>query len=253
VEQGRWSDEVEAGCRGHRVSFDGRRGGLQQPGRMMDVQPVRRATVIEVVLTSRTEDEALALVAAAVRPALGARPRRRTMVLFEHTAGQWRTIGYRFEHLAAIIQRLDGSPRAGVCLDTCHLVASGYDIVSREAYDMTFRDFERLVGFDRLRCKAPICGWESREIARPSRTKRSRNTGSVANTSGNTSTATMRSGRVSRARQTSPMPPAPMRAANSYRPRRVPGGKGQRSPTHFTEYFVNAPPAWVNEFGPSAA
>lgn len=101
--------------------------------------------------TSGSEEAALALVADAVRAAFRARARRKTMVVFEHTAGQGRTIGYRFEHLAAILERLDGSPRAGVCLDTCHLVASGYDIVSVEGYDATCRDFDRLVGFDRLR------------------------------------------------------------------------------------------------------
>ena len=73
------------------------------------------------------------------------------MVLFEHTAGQGRTVGYRFEHLAAILAHLDGSPRAGVCLDTCHLVASGYDIASAEGYRDTFAAFDRLVGLDRLR------------------------------------------------------------------------------------------------------
>jgi deoxyribonuclease-4 len=101
--------------------------------------------------TSGTEDEGLRLIAGAVRTAFKARPRRRTMVLFEHTAGQGRTLGYRFEHLAAILEHLDGSPRAGVCLDTCHLVASGYDITADAGYDATFSAFERLVGFDRLK------------------------------------------------------------------------------------------------------
>ena len=101
--------------------------------------------------TDGTVDDALRLVASAVRQAFKARPRRRTMLLFEHTAGQGRTIGHRFEHLAAIIGHLDGSPRAGVCLDTCHLAASGYDIASRKGYRETFASFDRLVGFDRLR------------------------------------------------------------------------------------------------------
>ncbi|HEX7779723.1 MAG TPA: deoxyribonuclease IV, partial [Vicinamibacterales bacterium] len=87
--------------------------------------------------TDGTVDDALRLVASAVRQAFKARPRRRTMLLFEHTAGQGRTIGHRFEHLAAIIGHLDGSPRAGVCLDTCHLAASGYDIASRKGYRET--------------------------------------------------------------------------------------------------------------------
>ena len=74
------------------------------------------------------------------------------MVLLEHTAGQGRTLGYRFEHLAAIIDHLDGSPRVGVCLDTCHLVASGYDIVERGGLSRRRSPpFERLVGLDRLR------------------------------------------------------------------------------------------------------
>jgi deoxyribonuclease-4 len=101
--------------------------------------------------TSGSEDDALRLIAEAVRAAFTARPRRKTMVLFEHTAGQGRTVGHRFEHLATIIAHLDGSPRVGVCLDTCHLVASGYDITSPEGYRETFAAFDRLVGIERLR------------------------------------------------------------------------------------------------------
>jgi deoxyribonuclease-4 len=101
--------------------------------------------------TAGSTDDALRLIADAVREAFKARPRRKTMVLFEHTAGQGRTVGHRFEHLAAILDRLDGSPRAGVCLDTCHLLASGYDITTDEGYRGTFAEFERRVGLDRLR------------------------------------------------------------------------------------------------------
>jgi len=101
--------------------------------------------------TSGTEDDGLRAIAAAVREAFRARPRRKTMVIFEHTAGQGRTLGYTFEQLRAIIEHLDGSPRIGVCLDTCHLVASGYDITSEHGYATTFAAFSRLVGFNRLR------------------------------------------------------------------------------------------------------
>jgi deoxyribonuclease-4 len=101
--------------------------------------------------TAGTEDQALRLIAEAVQAAFKERPRWKTMVLFEHTAGQGRALGYRFEHLATIIEGLGGSSRAGVCLDTCHLIASGYDIVSDRGYEETFADFERLVGFDRLK------------------------------------------------------------------------------------------------------
>jgi deoxyribonuclease-4 len=101
--------------------------------------------------TSGTEEEALTLIADAIRSVFAKHPRRPTMVLLEHTAGQGRTVGYRFEHLAAIIERLDHSPRVGVCLDTCHLIASGYDIVSEAGYRTTFDQFERLVGLKRLK------------------------------------------------------------------------------------------------------
>jgi deoxyribonuclease IV len=101
--------------------------------------------------TAGTEADALRLIADGIRHAFRAKPRRKTMVLLEHTAGQGRTLGHRFEHLATIIGHLRGSPRVGVCLDTCHLVAAGYDIVSDEGYRDTFAAFDEIVGLDRLR------------------------------------------------------------------------------------------------------
>ena len=101
--------------------------------------------------TAGSEDDGLRLIAEAIQRALDARPHQNTMVLLEHTAGQGRTLGYRFEHLAAIIAHLQGPTRIGVCLDTCHLVASGYDIISDAGYLDTFDAFDRIVGFDRLK------------------------------------------------------------------------------------------------------
>ena len=100
--------------------------------------------------TAGSEEEGLRLIAEAIQRALDARPRHTTMVILEHTAGQGRTLGHRFEHLAAIIAHLQGSPRIGVCLDTCHLFASGYDIASDAGYRATFDAFERTIGFERL-------------------------------------------------------------------------------------------------------
>jgi deoxyribonuclease-4 len=101
--------------------------------------------------TGGTEDEALRLIADALRVALNARSGQDAMILLEHTAGQGRTVGYRFEHLRAILTHLDGSRRVGVCLDTCHLLASGYDIADLSGFARTFDDFDRLVGLDRLK------------------------------------------------------------------------------------------------------
>src|SRR5882672_780273 len=101
--------------------------------------------------TAGPDDEALRLIADAIRVAFKGRPRAKTMVLLEHTAGQGRTLGYRFEHLAAVIRHLRGSRRVGVCIDTCHLVASGYDITTEAGYRDTFEQFDRVVGIDRLK------------------------------------------------------------------------------------------------------
>jgi deoxyribonuclease-4 len=101
--------------------------------------------------TAGSEADALRLIAEGIRHAFRARPRRKTMVLLEHTAGPGRTMGHRFEHLATIIDHLNGSARVGVCLDTCHLIAAGYDITTDAGYRDTFQTFDRTVGLDRLR------------------------------------------------------------------------------------------------------
>src|SRR5207247_9751824 len=59
--------------------------------------------------------------------------------------------GRTFEQLATMVEHMKGSARIGVCLDTCHLLASGYDICSPEGYADTFKQFGRIVGFDRLK------------------------------------------------------------------------------------------------------
>jgi deoxyribonuclease-4 len=101
--------------------------------------------------TSGTESAGLRMIAEGLAQIFEARPDARTRVLLEHTAGQGTNLGHRFEHLAEIIERLQGSRRVGVCLDTCHLIAAGYDIRTEKGYDETFRQFGRIVGFGRLK------------------------------------------------------------------------------------------------------
>ncbi len=101
--------------------------------------------------TIGNEADGLTLIAEALLVVLRARRRGKTMVLLENTAGQGTTLGATFEQLASIIAKTGDHRRIGVCLDTCHLLASGYDIVSPEGYAATFTQFGRLVGFDRLR------------------------------------------------------------------------------------------------------
>jgi len=97
-----------------------------------------------------TEDEGLRLVGEAAAAVLKARKRQRVKLLFEHTAGQGSSLGWRFEHLHTLIALVDGTARVGVCLDTCHLLAAGYDWRSPSGYRRTFDAFDALVGFDRL-------------------------------------------------------------------------------------------------------
>jgi deoxyribonuclease IV len=101
--------------------------------------------------TTGTENDGLRLIGEALSLLLAARPRARTRVLLEHTAGQGTNLGHRFEHLAAILEHLDGSPRVGICLDTCHLLTAGYDLCTEHGYADTFREFDRTVGLDRIK------------------------------------------------------------------------------------------------------
>lgn len=101
--------------------------------------------------TSGSEQQGLDLIVDGLARLLKARPRGRTRVLLEHTAGQGTNLGHRFEHLAYIIDRLKGSPRVGVCLDTCHLLSAGYDICTIEGYEETFRRFDEVIGLERIK------------------------------------------------------------------------------------------------------
>jgi deoxyribonuclease-4 len=73
------------------------------------------------------------------------------MPLLEVTAGQGSSLGHRFEHLAEIFDRVRAPERLGVCLDTCHLYAAGYDIADEEGYARTLRSFARVVGLAKLK------------------------------------------------------------------------------------------------------
>jgi len=72
-------------------------------------------------------------------------------ILLETTAGQGSTIGYRFEQLSGIIELLHNSERIGICLDTCHVFAAGYDISNKHGYEKTFDAFDRIIGLKKLK------------------------------------------------------------------------------------------------------
>ena len=95
------------------------------------------------------EDECLARIAESINIAL-AQTQGVTAVI-ENTAGQGSNLGFKFEHLAAIIDGVEDKSRVGVCIDTCHAFAAGYDLRSVEECEKTFTEFERIVGFRYLR------------------------------------------------------------------------------------------------------
>ena len=96
-------------------------------------------------------DQALSLISDALAQVLKARPRSKTMILIEHTAGQGSTMGSTFEEIAAMLDGARNNRRLGVCLDTCHLLASGYDLCTEDGYRSTFDSFDSLIGFERLK------------------------------------------------------------------------------------------------------
>lgn len=71
--------------------------------------------------------------------------------VIENTAGQGTNTGFKFEHLAKIIDGVDDKSRVGVCIDTCHAYAAGYDLSTEEGYQQTVEEFEKTVGFEYLR------------------------------------------------------------------------------------------------------
>lgn len=69
----------------------------------------------------------------------------------ENTAGQGSNLGWRFEQIAAIIERIEEKSRVGVCIDTCHMFTAGYDIRTYDAYEQTWLEFDRIIGFNYLK------------------------------------------------------------------------------------------------------
>jgi len=95
-----------------------------------------------------SDDDCIKLVAEGINLSLEAT--EGVVAVIENTAGQGGNIGYRFEHLAAMIELVEDKKRIGVCLDTCHTFAAGYDLRTPDAYEKTMTEFENVVGFSYL-------------------------------------------------------------------------------------------------------
>jgi len=102
----------------------------------------------DAALLSEIENKCLDVIAESINLALD--QTQNVKAVIENTAGQGSNLGYKFEHLAYIIERIEDKSRVGVCLDTCHMFTAGYDIRTREAYDKTWNEFGKIVGFEYL-------------------------------------------------------------------------------------------------------
>jgi deoxyribonuclease-4 len=100
-------------------------------------------------LNQLSEEESLERVAQSVNIAL--KETRQVIAVIENTAGQGTNLGYSFKHLATIIDQVEDKKRIGVCIDTCHAFAAGYDLSTASAYTETFAELEEIVGFKYLK------------------------------------------------------------------------------------------------------
>jgi deoxyribonuclease-4 len=96
-------------------------------------------------------DAGIARFARSLNEIFGSMPESKTITLLETTAGQGTSLGRSFEEIAAIIDQVEDKPRVGVCLDTCHIFAAGYDYRTPELYAETMAQFDSVIGLDRLK------------------------------------------------------------------------------------------------------
>lgn len=96
-----------------------------------------------------SDEECLGRIAESVNIALD--KTKGVIAVLENTAGQGSNLGYKFEHLRYIIDRVEDKSRVGVCIDTCHSFAAGYDLSTPDGFTATFREFDRIIGFRYLK------------------------------------------------------------------------------------------------------
>jgi len=96
-----------------------------------------------------TEEECLDLISENINRAV--KDTEYAVLVLETTAGQGSNLGYKFEHLAYIIDKVEDKNRIGVCIDTAHIFAAGYDIRTKEAYEKTMKEFDDIIGFKYLK------------------------------------------------------------------------------------------------------
>lgn len=98
------------------------------------------------------EEEAIKRIAESVNRAHQKTKGFKVLVCYENAAGQGTNVGHRFEHLAQLIERTEEKKRTGICFDTQHAFASGYDLRTEEGYKKVFEEFDKIVGISKIKC-----------------------------------------------------------------------------------------------------
>jgi deoxyribonuclease-4 len=125
-------------------------------GMLVELQRAEQLGIPNVVVhpgayTTTSEAEGIAVVAEAINEIHRQLPKCKVQVVLEITAGQGSCLGCKFEHLAEIIGLLRHGSRVGICFDTCHAFAAGYDLRDARKYNAMWRQFDELLGLDRLK------------------------------------------------------------------------------------------------------
>ncbi|MDP1608613.1 MAG: deoxyribonuclease IV [Chlamydiales bacterium] len=121
-------------------------------------EEIKRCHLLEIPLlnfhpgaaTGATEERCLEMIIESLLEQEALLDQGKTRLLLETTAGQGTSVGHRFEHLGTIIKEVHHKIPIGVCIDTCHIFAAGYDIRTKEAWEKTLQEFDQIVGLKYL-------------------------------------------------------------------------------------------------------
>ncbi|MCK4696328.1 MAG: deoxyribonuclease IV, partial [Candidatus Cloacimonetes bacterium] len=100
-------------------------------------------------LGKTSEEKCLKTIAESINIAID--KTNKVIAVIENTAGQGNNVGYNFEHIALIIKHVENKDRVGVCLDTCHTFAAGYDLRTKKAFNVTIKEFDKIIGLKYLK------------------------------------------------------------------------------------------------------
>ena len=140
------------------INLCGANDNLLEKSREAFVKEIKRCDALEIrhlifhpgAHTTLDRKESLRLVADSLNYAHKETEGTNLMTLIEATAGQGTTVGSSFEEIAEIISGVKDKKRVGVCIDTCHIFAAGYDIRTRDDYEKTMSNFDKIIGFEKL-------------------------------------------------------------------------------------------------------